>query len=93
MQRREAIKVFEEISKCIPEAFVTSVSLTPQRRIGGSKDEFELRLDVSVNAKSLENIQSIVNKHRMLLKKEKGSLLICEANEPCEIQVVAWSRK
>jgi negative regulator of replication initiation len=47
--------------------------LTP---ISRSKEEFELRINVSLDVKSFMNVQSIVSKHRMILKEDKGSLLI-----------------
>ncbi len=73
MRRREAARLFSEICECIPDAFISKISLTPSDR---SKEEFNLRINVSLDVKNLINVQSIVNKHGMILKEDKGSLLI-----------------
>jgi hypothetical protein len=73
MQRREAIRLFSEICKSIPDAYITYTSLAPSAR---SNEEFELRINASLDVKSLKNVQSLVNKHGLILKKDKGSLLI-----------------
>jgi len=87
MQRREAVRLFREISKCIPGAFISSVLLTPNNRF---KEEFELRINVSLDDKSLKNVQSLVNKHGMILKEDKGSLLIyASETKPIEMEIIA----
>ncbi len=43
MRRREAVKVFKEICKCVPDAFVSSISLSPNTLSG---KDFELRINV-----------------------------------------------
>jgi len=73
MRRREAARLLSEICKCVPDAFISSISLTPSNR---SKEEFDLRINVSLDVKSLMNVQSIVNKRGMILKEDQGSLLI-----------------
>ena len=73
MRRREAARLFSEICECVPDAFINSISLTPSNR---SKEEFDLRIKVSLDAKSLTNVQSVVSKHGMILKEDKGSSLI-----------------
>lgn len=73
MRRREAAQLFSEICECVPDAFVNSISLMPSSR---SKEEFDLRINVTLDAQSLSNVQSVVNKHGMNLKEDKGSLLI-----------------
>jgi hypothetical protein len=73
MRRREAAQLFSEICECVPDAFINSISLTPCNR---SKEEFDLRINVSLDVKSFMNVQSIVSKHGMILKEDKGSLLI-----------------
>ena len=85
MRRREAIRLFSEVCKCLPDAYITCASLAPSAR---SNEEFELRIDASLDVKSLKNVQSLVNKHGMILKEDKGSLLICAASEtkPTEMQ-------
>ena len=76
MRRREAVKLFKEICECIPEAPISSALLTPNRN---SKGEFELRINVLLDGKSLENVKSLVEKHKMNLKENNGSLLIYAA--------------
>ncbi len=73
MRRHEAAQLFSEICECVPEAFINSISLTPSNR---SKEEFDLRINVSLDAKNLTNVKSVVSKHGMILKEDKGSLLI-----------------
>jgi len=73
MRRREAVRLFSEIYKSIPDAPVTWASLTPTAR---SSEEFELRINVSLDVKSIKKVQSLVNKRGLILKEDKGSLLI-----------------
>ena len=73
MRRREAAQLFSEICECVPEAFINSISLTPSNR---AKEDFNLRINMSLDAKNLANVQSVVSKHGMILKEDKGSLLI-----------------
>ena len=73
MRRREAIQLFREICKCLPDANITCASLTPRAR---SNEEFELRINASLDAKSLKKMQSLAGKHGLTLKKDKRSLLI-----------------
>ena len=84
MRRREAIRLFKEICESIPSAYIKCASLTPS---GHSNGELELRINTSLDVKSIKNVQALVNKHGMILKEEKGSLLIysCET-EPIETQ-------
>jgi hypothetical protein len=84
MRRREAIRFLSEIYKRIPDAHITWVSLTPSARYN---EEFELRINASLDVKSLKNVQSLVNKHGMILKEDKGSLLIYSSEtKPIEMQ-------
>jgi hypothetical protein len=84
MRRREAIRLFSEICGCIPEALISCASLTPSVR---SNEEFELRINASLDVESLKNLQSLVNKHGMVLKEDKGSLLIYKSEtKPTEMQ-------
>jgi len=63
------------------------VLLTPSNRF---KKEFELRINVSLDDKSLKNVQSLVEKHRMILKEDKGSLLIyASETKPIEMEIIA----
>jgi hypothetical protein len=73
MRRREAVRLFSEIYKSIPDAYITCVSLTPRAR---SNEEFELRINASLDAKSLKKVQFLVNKHGLILKEDERSLLI-----------------
>jgi hypothetical protein len=87
MRRREAVRLFREIIKCILGAFISSVLLTPSNRF---KKEFELRINVFLDDKSLKNVQSLVEKHRMILKEDKGSLLIyASETKPIEMEITA----
>ena len=84
MRRREAIRLFSDICKCIPGVYITCASLTPSVR---SNEQFELRINASLDVKSLKNVQSLVNKHGMTLKEDKGSLLIyASETKPIEMQ-------
>jgi len=84
MRRREAIRLFSEIYESIPDVYITCVSLTPSAR---SDEEFELRINASLDVKSLKNVQFIVNRHGMILREDKGSLLIyASETKPVEMQ-------
>lgn len=76
MRRREAVLLFREISKCIPDAFISKISLIPKN---SEKEEFELRINVFLEAESLESVQSVVNKHGLTIEEDQGSLLIYES--------------
>jgi hypothetical protein len=91
MQRREAVRLFREISECISGAFISGMSLTQSNRF---KKEFELHINVSLDDKSLKNVQSLVEKHGMILKedkdKDKGSLFIyASETKPIEMEIIA----
>jgi hypothetical protein len=73
MRRREAVRLFREISECIPDAFISSISLIKNSRL---KEEFDLQITVSLNPKNMQNLQTLIGKHGMQLKEEKGSLII-----------------
>jgi hypothetical protein len=73
MQRREAVRLFREICKCIPESFVSSISLIPNNRLS---EDFQLQINVFLEVQSLKSIQSLVEKQGLILKKDKGALLI-----------------
>jgi hypothetical protein len=83
MRRREAVRLFREICECIPEAPISSALLMPER---SSKEKFELRINVALDGKSLQNVKSLVEKHRMNLEENNGSLLIYAA-EPKQIGI------
>lgn len=86
MRRREAAQLFSEICECIPDAFVNSISLMPSNH---SKEEFNLRINVSLDPRSLTNVQSVVNKHGMNLKEDNGFLLIYGSQtKPNDISIV-----
>jgi hypothetical protein len=73
MRRRDAARLFSEICQCIPDASINGLSLSPTP---SSKEEFDLRINVFLDDKSLMDVQSIVNKRGMILKEEPGFLLI-----------------
>jgi hypothetical protein len=73
MRRREAVRLFREICKCIPESFVSSISLIPNNRLS---EDFQLQINVSLEAQSLKNIHSLVENQGLILKEDKGALLI-----------------
>jgi hypothetical protein len=84
MRRREAIRLFSEIYESIPDAYITCVSLTPSAH---SSEEFELRINASLDLESLKKVQSIVNKRGLTLKEDKGFLLIyAPETKPVETQ-------
>ena len=87
MQRREIIRLFREICECIPDSFVSSVSLIPTHFLKG---DFKLKIDVDLTQKSLQTVESIVNKHGLFLKEEPGSLLIYESvPQQKKIEIIA----
>ena len=73
LRRREAIRLFREIYESIPEAYITWVSLTPSTR---SNEEFELRINASLDVKSIKTVRSLVNKHGLILKEDTGFLRV-----------------
>ncbi len=81
MQRREAIRLFKEICKCIPDVLISQISLTQINRF---KEDFTLRIDMALNDAMFKDIESIVEKYGMNLKSDKGTLFIHEP-EPIEI--------
>jgi hypothetical protein len=85
-KRREAVSLFKTICECIPDALVNGASLTPTNRAEG----FELRINVDMDSKNLENVRSIVKKQRMVIEENKGSLMIYEPKlEQTEIEIFA----
>lgn len=73
MRRSEAAQLFKEICKCIPDVSVNSVSLTSS---DFSNKEYALKMNLDLDAKSLESVQSVVSKSGLLMKKDSGFLLI-----------------
>jgi hypothetical protein len=73
MQRREAIELLREICECIPDAFVSSVSLSP---VTFSGRNFELRINVALEERSLADVETLVKKYGLKLNQNNGSLLI-----------------
>jgi hypothetical protein len=87
MQRREAIQLFREICKCIPDAFVSSVSLSP---VTFSGKNFELRINVALDGRNLVDVETLVRKYGLKLNQNKGSLLIYGSMaKPGEMQIYA----
>ncbi len=86
MLRREAVRLFKEICECIPDVFVDGFSLKANSLNG----EFELHMNMSLNAKSIKNVQSLVNKHGLLLKEDKGIIVIYGSEQnPTEFEIFA----
>ena len=57
----------------MPEVFISSISLgshTP------SKNDLELRFNMILEGKCLENVEALVSKRGLTLKENDGSLLI-----------------
>jgi len=87
MRRREATRIFSEISAFIHDAPIYSISLMPH---GPSGEDFDLRINLDLDAKSLKNVQSVVSKHGMILKEDKGSLVILGTQgKPNGIPIIA----
>jgi hypothetical protein len=87
MRRREAIKLFKEICKCVPDAFVSSISLSPNTV---SARDFELKINVSLEGPNLTSVENLVKKHGLTLDEGQGCLLIYESRAKSgEIQVYA----
>ena len=73
MRRREAVSIFREICECVPDAFVSKISLNQKK---SAREGFELRINVFLGGDSFGSVQSIVNKRGLTLKEDQGSLLI-----------------
>ncbi len=87
MRRREAVKVFKEICKCVPDAFVSSISLSPNTLYG---KDFELRINVVLEGNNLSDVAALVRSYGLLLDEGKGSLLIYGSkSKSAEMQVYA----
>jgi len=90
MRRREAILVFREICECIPDVFINSITLSPSMP---SLRDFVLRLNMSLNNRNLVSVQSIVNKHGLSMKENKGFVLIygsgTHVTHPTEIEMIS----
>ena len=86
MRRREAVLLFREICQCIPDAFISSISLSPNNTY---KNEFELRINVALDARSLKDIRSVIDKHGLILKEDYGTLFIRgQRKYPSEMEIV-----
>lgn len=87
MRRREAVRLFREISECIPDAFISSIALIKNSRL---KEEFDLQINVALNPKHMQNLQSLVGRHGMQLKEDKGTLIIYgRTSKHIKLQVAA----
>ncbi len=87
MRRREAIQIFKKICKCVPDAFVSSVSLSP---ITFSKEDFELRINMVLDGERLMDVASLVRKNGLMLNQNKETLLIYGSKaKPSEMQIYA----
>ncbi len=88
MRRREAVKIFKEICKCMPDAFVSSISLSPNKV---SRKDFELKINVDfLDGRNLTDVQALVRKHGFVLDEDNGSLLISGSKtKPGEMRVFA----
>lgn len=77
MRRREAVEIFKEICECIPEASLSSVFLTNRDTLFEFVGEnYELRLNVSLDEKFLRKINSIVKKRNMIMERKDETLLV-----------------
>ncbi|MCW4018517.1 MAG: hypothetical protein NWF00_07570 [Candidatus Bathyarchaeota archaeon] len=78
MLRREAIQLFQEICKCIPEqSMLRSVFLKPHTREADSTGEnFELWINVALDETSLKYVKQIVKNHKLSIGETSGSLVI-----------------
>ncbi len=85
MQRSEGVQVFREICQCIPDALISSISIAPR-----STEEFELRISMFLDKQSLQHIQAIVDSHGLILREDKGTLLIYRDDiEAAGIELIA----
>jgi polysaccharide pyruvyl transferase WcaK-like protein len=86
MQRREAIALFREISKRIPDAFISCISLSPSKL---SKKEFELKMNMALDGRNLKTVQSLVKQYGLRLKEDKGFLVIYGSEtKPLQMPIV-----
>ncbi|MGA2524572.1 MAG: hypothetical protein ABSF65_10530 [Candidatus Bathyarchaeia archaeon] len=87
MRRREAIKVLREICECVPDAFVSSVSLSPKTF---SRRDFELRINAALTGNNLMDVETLVRKNGLMLNENNGSLLIYGSKtKKRDMQIVA----
>jgi hypothetical protein len=87
LRRREAVIVFREICKCVPDAFISSVSLSPKKL---SRRNFELRINATLEGRNLTDVETLVRKNGFMLNQDNGSLLIYGSKaKTFEVQVVA----
>ena len=85
MQRSEGVQVVREICQCIPDALISSISIAPR-----STEEFELRISMFLDKQSLQHIQTIVDSHGLILREDKGTLLIYRGEiEAAGIELIA----
>ena len=71
----------------MPDAFVSSISLSPNKV---SRKDFELKINVALDGRNLTDVQALVRKHGLVLDEDNGSLLISGSKtKPGEMQVFA----
>jgi hypothetical protein len=84
MRRREVILLFREISERIPEAYISTLSLTQTEN---STKDFGLKIGATLDASNLEKLQTVVTKHGLQFKEDSGSLLIYGSKQRREMQI------
>jgi hypothetical protein len=92
LQRREALQVFHETCKEIPDArLFNSVSLTPISKAHDFADvSYELKIRGGQNSLELERITSISEKHGLIMENSDGTMIIHgPAKTPVNMSVVA----
>ena len=72
----------------MPDAFVSSISLSPNML---SKTDFDLRLNVALDGKVLEDVAALVSRHGLNLKETKGSLLIYGSETKSNLNLIQVS--
>jgi hypothetical protein len=78
MNRREAVGLFREICRCIPELSVLdSVSLRTQNEPFNSEEKsFMLQINAALSSNIRNNVRAIANKHQLEMEEYPNSILI-----------------
>ncbi len=77
MRRRDSINLLREINQCIPEINFSFLLLTENKKDGQSKKgDFQLHINGLLDEKTFNRLRLIVEKHRLLLERNRDMLVI-----------------
>lgn len=90
MKRNEAVDIFRRICKCIPVGAVfRGVSLVEKKRLSADKEMYELRINVDLSRKNLQEVKLIVERFGKAFEEAKGTLVIYAPSEPRALEILA----